>query len=66
MAYVQQYKILNDSNNPDPRPRRRMIQDLISDIKLKQDTGNQMILGIDANKILEPDGTPVKKHSIYH
>ena len=38
-----------------------MIQDLITEIKAKQEAGNQIILGIDANEVLEPDGTPVKK-----
>ena len=63
-AYAQQYKILTNDNDPYPRPRRRTIQDLITEIKLKQDAGNQIILDIDANYILEPDGTPVKKYSI--
>ena len=40
-----------------------MIQDLATKIKPKQEAGNQIILGIDANEILEPDGTPVKKYS---
>ena len=63
-AYAQQYKILTDNNDPDPRPRRRMIKDLITEIKLKQEVGNHIILGIDANEILEPNNTPVKKYSI--
>mmetsp|Transcript_2376 Transcript_2376/g.5063 ORF Transcript_2376/g.5063 Transcript_2376/m.5063 type:complete len:111 (-) Transcript_2376:226-558(-) len=41
-----------------------MIDDLIKEIKSKQDAGNQIILGIDANEILEPYDTPVKKQSI--
>mmetsp|Transcript_4469 Transcript_4469/g.6574 ORF Transcript_4469/g.6574 Transcript_4469/m.6574 type:complete len:93 (+) Transcript_4469:105-383(+) len=41
-----------------------MIVDLIKKIKLKQEVGNQIILGINVNKILERDGSPVKKHSI--
>ena len=63
-AYAQQYKILTNQNVQDPRPRRRMIQDLINETKLKQEAGNHIILGIDANEVLELDGTPVKKHSI--
>mmetsp|Transcript_28591 Transcript_28591/g.57109 ORF Transcript_28591/g.57109 Transcript_28591/m.57109 type:complete len:88 (-) Transcript_28591:1505-1768(-) len=41
-----------------------MIQDLITEIKLKQEAGNQSILGIDANEILEVNSTTVKKYSI--
>ena len=41
-----------------------MIIDLISDIKLEQESGNQIILGIGANEILKPDETPVKIHNI--
>ena len=63
-AYAQQYKILTDNDEIDPRPRRQMIVDLIKEIKLKQKAGDQIILGIDANEILEPDGSPIKKHSI--
>ena len=63
-AYAQQYKLLIDNDETDLRPRRRMIVDLIKEIKSKQEAGNQIILGIDANEILEPDGSPVKKHSI--
>ena len=61
MTYAQQYKILTNNDVTDPRSRRRMINDLIKEIKSKQDAGNQIILGIDANEVLEPDGTPVKK-----
>ena len=64
-AYAQQYNHLHDADDSDPRPRCQFIIDLISEIKQKLATGNhQIILGIDANEILEPDGTPVKKTSI--
>ena len=64
-AYAQQYNHLHDANDPDPRPRRQFIVDLKKEIKDKMATGNhQIILGIDANEILEPDGTPVKETSI--
>ena len=64
-AYAQQYNHLQESDDPDPRPRRQFLVDLIKEIKAKQSTGNhQIILGIDANEILEPNGTKVKKTSI--
>ena len=64
-AYAQQYNHLHDADVSDPRPRRQFIQDLIKEIKTKQATGkHHIILGIDANEVLEPDGTKVKKTSI--
>ena len=57
--------MMQDADHPDPRPRRQFITDLIQEIKQKQKTGkHQIILGIDANEVLEPDGEPVKSHSI--
>ena len=50
-----------------PRPRRQFIKDLIADIKEKQaDNNHQVILGLDANEIIEVDGAPVKTTSITH
>ena len=64
-AYAQQYKMLTDARQTDPCPRRQFITDLIKDINSKKKTGHhKIILGIDANDILEADGTPIKKHSI--
>lgn len=66
-TYAQQYKMMQDSGHKDPRPRRQFITDLIADIKEKQaDQNHQIILGLDANEILEADGTPVKSSSITH
>ena len=64
-TYAQQYKMMQDAGHTDPRPRRQFITDLIADIQAKQaDNKNHIILGLDANEILEPDGTPVKSTSI--
>ena len=66
-TYAQQYKMMQDAGHLDPRPRRQFITDLIADIKAKQaDQNHQIILGLDANEILEADGTPVKSSSIIH
>ena len=64
-TYAQQFKMMQDADHSDPPPRRQFITDLIKEIKQKQKTGkHQIILGIDANEVLEPDGEPVKSHSI--
>ena len=64
-AYAQQYKMMQDADYSDPRPRRQFITDLIQEIRQKQKTGKyQIILGIDANEVLESDGEPAKAHSI--
>ena len=56
--YAQYYKMLTDTGQSDLRPRRQLITDLIKDIKKKLNTGtHQIILSIDANEILEEDGT---------
>ena len=60
-TYAQQYKTILDAGNANPRPRRQFITDLIADIKEKQaDNNHQIILGLDANVIIEADGIPVK------
>ena len=65
IAYAQQFKMMQDADHSDPRPRRQFITDLIQKINQKQKTGkHQIIFGIDANKVFEPDGEPVKPHSI--
>ena len=57
--------MMQDADHSDPRPRRQFITDLIQEIKQKQKRGkHQIILGIDANKFLEPDRELVKSHSI--
>ena len=66
-TYAQQYKMMQDAGHLDPRPRRQLITDLIADITAKQaDQNHQIILSLDANEILEVDGTPVKSSSITH
>ena len=66
-AYAQQYKSILNAGHKDPRPRRQFITDLIAEIKSKQaDTHHQITLLLDANEILESDGTPVKSTSITH
>mmetsp|Transcript_49157 Transcript_49157/g.96086 ORF Transcript_49157/g.96086 Transcript_49157/m.96086 type:complete len:85 (-) Transcript_49157:1029-1283(-) len=57
-TYAKQYKMMQDAGHTDPRPRRQFITDLIADLKAKQeDQNHQIILGLDANEILEADGT---------
>ena len=52
-AYTQQYNILHDADDLDPRPRRQFIIDLTKEINKKQAIGNlQIIVGIDANEII--------------
>ena len=65
-AYAQQYNMLTNTRISDPQPRRQLITDLIKYIKKKINIGtHQIILGIDANGILEADGTPIKKTQHY-
>ena len=59
-AYAKQYKSLPDTGHTDPRPRRQFITDLILEIKKKQTAGNHITLGINANEILQADGTKIK------
>ena len=57
--------MMTDACATNPRPRRKFITDLIKDIKQKQeDPHRQIVLGIDANKIIESPGIKVKTTSI--
>ena len=63
-AYSQQHIMLLDANVQDPRQKRQVVVDLkkfITDITKKHE---HVILALDANKVLEPAGVPVKPTSI--
>ena len=66
-AYAQQFQMMLEQGAIYPRPKRQFITDLITDIKTKQSTNkHQIILGLDANEVLEPGGQPVKSTSMTH
>ena len=66
-AYAQQLTIMIDVGATNLRPRRQFITDLIKDIKQKkEDPHRQIILGIDANEIIESPRIKVKTTSISH
>ena len=63
-AYTQQYKMLQDMDEPNPHPRNKFIKDPTKHIQQATTNNEEKILALDANKELLPFGAHKKKHSI--
>ena len=63
-AYTQQYKMLQDMDHSDPHPRNQFIIDLTAHLQTAISNKEEIILALDANEEILPDGVPGPANSI--
>ena len=63
-AYTQQYNMLQDKYHSDLHPKKQFIIDLTQHIQEVTTNNEDIILALDANKDILPEGVPGPKYSI--
>ena len=63
-AYTQQYKMLQDKDHSDPHTRNQFMIDLTQHISEATTNNKDIILALDVNKNILPEGVPGPKYSI--